>query len=123
MHDRLTSSNAVVRSFDDPDDSISVAGFAMDIVSLGETPVTRAIFPTGWQHTIDFGPDLCGNTHIGYCVSGRLRVWWEDGTEVLVEAGNTLVLPPGHDALCEEHCTLILFDGGPSAAQRFGLPS
>lgn len=117
----LSPSAALARSFDEPEQSLEVAGVAKDVIQLGETPVIRAVYPSGWLHSRDYGPDPCGDTHVGYCVSGRLRVWWDDGTEVLVEGGQAFVLPPGHDAECLEECTLIQFDGGDSAARRFGL--
>ena len=112
---------ALARSFDDPEQSLEVAGVRKDVVHVGETPVVRAIYPTGWLHSRDSGPEPCADTHVGYCVSGRLRVWWEDGREVMVEGGQAVVLPPGHDAECLEECTLIQFDGGVRAARRFGL--
>lgn len=108
-------------SFDDAAESMVVARVRKDVVRLGEVPVIRAVYPTGWLHSRDFGPEPCGDTHVGYCAGGRLRVWWEDGTEVLVQGGDTFVLPPGHDAECLEECTLIQFDRGECAARRFGL--
>jgi len=117
----LDSSHALARSFDHADQSLVVAGVRKDVVHLGEVPVTRAVYPTGWLHSRDFAPEPCGDTHVGYCASGRLRVWWPDGGEVLVEEGQAFVLPPGHDAECLAECTLIQFDGGDSAARRFGL--
>jgi len=92
-----------------------------DTLHLGATPVTRAVYPAGWLHSRAFEPAPCAETHVGYCAGGRLRVWWEDGTELVVAAGDAFVLPPGHDAECLEECTLIQFDGGESARERFGL--
>lgn len=112
---------AVVRTFDDPDSTLGVGGVDKRIVQLGDTPVTRAVYPTGWTHRAAVGPEPCGDTHVGYCAGGRLRVWWPDGTEVTVEEGQVFVLPPGHDAECLDECTLIQFDGGDAAARRFGL--
>ncbi len=117
----LDPSAAMARSFDAPDQSSVVSGVAKDVLQLGDTPVVRAVYPTGWVHSVDFGPEPCADTHVGYCTAGRLRVWWADGSELIVEAGQAFVLPPGHDAECLEECTLIQFDGGDSAARRFGL--
>lgn len=107
----------VARGFDE---AVVVAGVRKQVVTIGDTPVIRAVYPTGWRHA-DHVADPCMDTHVGYCVAGRLRVWWPDGREVLVEGGQAFVLPPGHDAACDEECTVIQFDGGESAAHRFGL--
>jgi hypothetical protein len=112
---------AQARSFASPDEMLEVAGVHKDVVHIGGMPVVRAVYPTGWLHSRDVGPEPCGDTHVGYCVSGRLRVWWDDDRELLVEGGQVVVLPPGHDAECLEECTLIQFDGGDSAARRFGF--
>jgi class 3 adenylate cyclase len=36
--------------------------------------------------------------HLGYCISGKLRVEYEDGTEGVIAAGDMFEMPPGHDA-------------------------
>ncbi|MGI9116550.1 MAG: hypothetical protein ACR2JV_02795 [Gaiellales bacterium] len=90
-------------------DVVAVAGVRKESTRVGDATVTRASYPTGWRHA-DHDPALCALTHVGYCVSGRLRVWWPDGAEVLVEGGQAFALPPGHDAECLEACTLIQFD-------------
>lgn len=112
---------AIVCTFEEPDATQAIAGVDKRVVHLGETPVTRAVYPTGWTHRAAVGPEPCGDTHVGYCAGGRLRVWWPDGTEVTVSEGEVFVLPPGHDAECLDECTLIQFDGGDAAARRFGL--
>ena len=88
---------------------VDVAGVRKETVRVGDALVTRAVYPTGWRHA-DHDPDPCALTHVGFCLAGRLRVWWPDGSEVLVEAGQAFALPPGHDAECPQECTLIQFD-------------
>lgn len=117
----LGTDAALSASFDAAGESRDVAGVRKDTLRLGATPVTRAVYPTGWLHSRDLEPAPCADTHVGYCAAGRLRVWWPDGTELVVRAGEAFVLPPGHDAECLEECTLIQFDGGESARERFGL--
>jgi len=117
----LGTDAARVRSFDRPDEARDVAGVRKDTVRVGEVPVTRAVYPAGWLHSRDAGPEPCADTHVAYCAAGRLRVWWPDGTAVEVAAGELAVLPPGHDAECLEACTLIQIDAGESARGRFGL--
>ena len=90
-------------------DAVLVAGVRKEAAQIGGATITRATYPTGWRHA-DHDPEPCALEHVGYCLSGRLRVWWPDGEEVLVEAGNAFALPPGHDAECLDECTLIQFD-------------
>ncbi len=96
--------------------AVEVTGVLKQATTVGNMPVIRAVYPTGWRHS-DHLAEPCGDTHVGYCVSGRLRVWWPDGREVVVEGGQAFALPPGHDAACDDECTLIQFDGGASAAR------
>ncbi|MFM7553080.1 MAG: hypothetical protein ACKO7Q_09595 [Actinomycetota bacterium] len=112
---------AFARSFDDPDEAFDRAGVAQAVIAIGETPVKRAVYPAGWRHAEAFGDEPCWDTHVGYCAAGRLRVWWPDGTELVVAAGDAFVLPPGHDAECLEECVLIQIDSCESARERFVL--
>lgn len=121
MTEPLGTETITARRFDAPDERADRFGVRRAIIQIGDTPVTRAVYPTGWTHRAAVGPEPCDDTHIGYCARGRLRAWWPDGTEVTVEEGQVFVLPPGHDAECLDECTLIQFDGGDAAARRFGL--
>lgn len=112
---------ALARSFDAPDEAHDVSGVRKQTITVGAVPVTRAVYPTGWLHSRDHDPAPCADTHVGYCERGRLRVWWPDGSELEVGAGQVVVLPPGHDAECLEECVLIQIDAGESARERFGL--
>ena len=94
-------------------DAVVVAGVAKAAARVGDATITRAVYPTGWRHS-DHDSAPCPLTHVGYCLSGSLRVWWPDGEEVLVAAGEAFALPPGHDAECLEECTLIQFDRAPA---------
>ena len=51
----------------------------------------------------------------GNCVSGRMTMRSDDGTEVTIEPGDVFVLEPGHDAwtIGDEPC--ILMDTGVAA--------
>jgi class 3 adenylate cyclase len=50
------------------------------------------------------------NHHLGYCVSGRLRVAYEDGTEGVINRDEMFELPPGHDAWAEGEEPWIAID-------------
>jgi mannose-6-phosphate isomerase-like protein (cupin superfamily) len=111
------------RSFEEPDDRKTKGGVEIDIAKLGELTVKRATYPSGWRFSKDMGADRCMDTHVGYLVSGHIRVILSDATELDIKAGDTVMIPAGHDAwvVGEEPCVLVQFDEGESAAKRFGV--
>ncbi|MFP5451208.1 MAG: cupin domain-containing protein [Thermoleophilia bacterium] len=88
-----------------------------DIVRLGDRIVGRGTFEPGWRWSEHVKPivgtDSCQALHLGYCVSGRMAVRMNDGTEKEVGPGDVLVIPPGHDAwvVGDEPCVQIDFTG------------
>ena len=73
----------------------------LEIATVGGTMVGRATFQPGWRWSNDVKPiagtDSCQTTHEGYCVSGRIGIKMDDGTEFEVGAGDAYDIPPGHD--------------------------
>ena len=45
--------------------------------------------------------EQCQLSHVGYAVSGAIRVHLKDGTEKTIHAGESYTIPPGHDAWVE----------------------
>jgi hypothetical protein len=92
-------------NFDQPDETRNFTHGKWDIVHVGESTVARATFEPGWHWADDVKPivgtDSCQLRHVGYIVSGRLRVRTEDGTEVTAGPGQAYVIEPGHDAWVE----------------------
>jgi len=88
----------------------------MDVVSLGEFTLGRGTFEPGWQWSKDvrpiMGTESCTARHTGICLSGRMTVRMDDGTEETVEAGDVFVIEPGHDAWTVGNEPCILFDTG-----------
>jgi ethanolamine utilization protein EutQ (cupin superfamily) len=58
------------------------------------------------------GKDSCQAPHLGYMLSGRMRVFMDDGTEA-AGPGDVVSIPPGHDAeiVGDETCVFIDFSG------------
>jgi mannose-6-phosphate isomerase-like protein (cupin superfamily) len=73
----------------------------VEITKIGETMVGRATFQPGWRWSESVKPiagtDSCQVHHMGYCVSGRIGIKMDDGTEFEVGAGEAYEIPPGHD--------------------------
>lgn len=51
----------------------------------------------------------CQVPHWGYILKGALRLKYDDGTEVLLKAGDAFYMAPGHKASVEEDLRLIDF--------------
>jgi hypothetical protein len=63
----------------------------------------------------------CPMPHIGYIISGSLGVRQDDGSEEQFDAGDMMMLPPGHDAWAvgDEDCVFVEFTRG--SADYYGV--
>ncbi len=116
-----TMTQPVSRSLDQPDETVEKGGVKIDVVYLGDLKIKRATYPTGWRFSRDMGAERCQDTHVGYVIAGSITGVTDDGTEFTTRAGDVFIVPAGHDAWCDDECTLVQFDEGESAARRFGL--
>jgi uncharacterized cupin superfamily protein len=105
-----------VKSFDSPDETRPFEGKGKaDVVQLAGQPVARGLFEPGWKWSTNLKPiaktDSCEVSHLGYCVSGRMKVYMDDGSEAEVGPGQAAAIPPGHDAevIGDEPCVWIDF--------------
>ena len=77
----------------------------VEMISLDEIPVSHFIFQPGWTWSEDVGPiagtTSCQHRHVGYTISGALRVKMDDGTELVIGPGEAYEIPPGHVAWVE----------------------
>jgi quercetin dioxygenase-like cupin family protein len=69
-------------------------------VQLGDVAIGRGVYQPGWRWSEHvrplFGKD--SDEHVGYVISGRLRVRSKEGIEVEVGPGGAFIAGPGHDA-------------------------
>jgi quercetin dioxygenase-like cupin family protein len=91
------------KSLDSPDETRQfVDKGKADIVYLGNVSVGRFVLEPGWrwsEHvTLIAGTESCQVHHVGYALSGRMKVVMDDDTEVEAASGVAAVIPPGHDA-------------------------
>ncbi|HEY1278811.1 MAG TPA: cupin domain-containing protein [Acidimicrobiales bacterium] len=95
----------------------------VDLVNLGSGPVGLGTFEPGWRWSNDIKPvagtDSCQVEHLGYVLSGRMKIVMDDGQESEVGPGDAIHIPPGHDAwsLGDEACTVVDFGGLKGYAQ------
>ena len=96
----------------------------VDLVNIEAGAIGRATFEPGWQWSKHVKPiamtDSCQFSHMGYVVSGRLKVVMDDGEENEFGAGDFMVVPPGHDAwtLGDETCVVLDWQGMDDYARR-----
>jgi quercetin dioxygenase-like cupin family protein len=89
----------------------------VELVNLAAGPVGRATFEPGWKWSEHVKPiagtDSCQAAHMGYFVSGRMKVVMDDGEEIEYGPGDFGVMEPGHDAwiLGDEPCVVIDWQG------------
>jgi len=89
----------------------------VDVVTIGDHTMGRAVFEPGWrwsQHIKPIaGTPSCQATHTGYVLEGRMVVKMDDGSQVEYGASDAFYMPPGHDAwiVGDKRCVLIDFTG------------
>jgi class 3 adenylate cyclase len=91
------------KRFDAPDEHRPFPKGGADIVNLGDVTVGRARWEPGWRWSTDLktlaGTDTCLHHHLGYSISGVLRVVMDDGQTLDIPPGSVYEIPPGHDAM------------------------
>lgn len=89
----------------------------LELVNLAGGAVGRATFLPGWKWSEHVKPiaktDSCQGAHLGYYVSGRMKVVMDDGQEMEFGPGDFAMIPPGHDAwiVGDEPCVVIDWQG------------
>jgi hypothetical protein len=117
MADRMaTMASIEVKNFSAPDERrpFEGKGYA-DVVNLAGRVVGRGVFEPGWRWSTNVKPiagtDSCQVSHLGYVLSGRMKVYSDDGTEGEIGPGDVYALSPGHDAetIGDEPCIALDF--------------
>ena len=105
-----------VKSFDSPDETRQFEGNGhADVVQLGGKTIGRGVFEPGWRWSENVKPiaqtDSCQVSHLGYVLSGEMKIKMDDGSEQRVHAGDADAIPPGHDAWVDgdEACVIVDF--------------
>jgi quercetin dioxygenase-like cupin family protein len=85
-----------------PDETRTFPKGKLEVVQLGDATVARGVFEPGWRWSEHVKPivhtDSCQLKHVGYLLSGRIRVRMDDGTQTELGPGDAYVIEPGHDA-------------------------
>jgi class 3 adenylate cyclase len=74
----------------------------LELVELGEAAIGRVTYQPGWRWSEDLrgivGTESCEVHHIGFVLSGTLRVQMDDGSTIDLMPEDAFEVPPGHDA-------------------------
>ena len=118
-------SSMETKSLDHPDETRPFVGKGRaDIVKVAGVTVGRAVFEPGWRWSEHVKPlaqtESCQSSHVGYVLSGRMRVRMDDGREAEVGPGEAMAIAPGHDAwvVGDEACVALDFSGMEQYAKR-----
>ena len=103
-----------IKSFDTPDETRPFeARGRVELVSVAGREVGRGIFEPGWRWSEHVKPiaqtQSCEFPHLGYVLSGRMRIVMDDGSEGEIGPGHVFSIAPGHDAevVGDEACVMI----------------
>ena len=90
------------RSLDFPMEKQTFDKGRIEVVTVGEMTIGRFVFEPGWRWSESVKPivktDSCKIHHVGYVISGRLKVVMNDGMELELSPGDVYEVRPGHDA-------------------------
>ncbi len=87
------------------------------VVNVGGHAVLYGTFEPGWRWSSHVKPiagtESCQATHLLYCLSGKMRLVMDDGTEGEIGPGDVASIAPGHDAwvVGSEPCVAVDFGG------------
>ena len=105
-----------VKSFDSPDETRPFEGNGKaDVVNVAGKTIGKGTFEPGWRWSENVKPiaqtDSCEVSHLGYVLSGRMKVFMDEGSEAEVGPNQVFAIPPGHDAevIGDEPCVMVDF--------------
>jgi mannose-6-phosphate isomerase-like protein (cupin superfamily) len=91
-----------LKRLDSPDETRSFKNGKAEVVTLGGVRFMRMTFQPGWRWSKSVKPivktESCQNHHVGYMISGRMKVVMDKGKEMEFTSGDGFEIPPGHDA-------------------------
>ena len=116
----------VRKSLDSPEETRPFEGGTgqLQLVNTDGGAVGRATFQPGWKWSKHVKPiaktDSCQAAHVGYVISGRMKVVMDDGTADEFGPGDLMICPAGHDAwiIGNEPCVVIDWAGFAEYAKR-----
>jgi quercetin dioxygenase-like cupin family protein len=91
-----------IERFESPTEARTFEKGRFELIDIGGVTVGRATYEPGWKWSEHVGPTAgtksCQVEHVGLVVSGHAAVRMDDGTELVMRAGDLFHVPPGHDS-------------------------
>ena len=112
-----------VRDFSNPDEVRSPQRTTVELVKLAGGEIGRYTFEPGsrWSECIKpvAGTESCQVEHVGYVISGTLRVEHDDGTTAEATAGSVYRIGRVHDGevVGDEPAVVVEFQGAATYAK------
>jgi len=113
-----------IRDFSKPDEVRKPQRATVEVVNLDGGEIGRYTFQPGWRWSECIKPvvggDSCQVEHVGYLVSGSLRIQHDDGSTGEITPGAVYRIAPGHDGwvLGDEPAVVVEFQGAAGYAKR-----
>jgi hypothetical protein len=109
-----------VKNFDSPDETRPFEGNGqVEIVTIEGRAIGRGTFEPGWRWSQNVKPiagtDSCQTHHLGYVLSGRMKVFMDGGQEAEAGPGDVFMIHPGHDAEVQGDETCVTLEFGDAA--------
>ena len=86
----------------------------LQLVNIDGGAVGRATFQPGWKWSTHVKPiaktDSCQAAHVGYVISGHMKVVMDDGTADEFGPGDVMICPAGHDAWIVGNVPCVVID-------------
>jgi hypothetical protein len=112
------------KSHDSPDEVRSPQKTKVEVVRLKDFTLGRIRFEPGWKWSDCIKPvvktDSCQLAHVGHCLSGRIHIRLNDGSEMKIGPGMSYTIPPGHDAWVEGNEPFVCLEV--MSAEQFAKP-
>jgi hypothetical protein len=94
----LASMGIVARSFEEPDELVTLPLVQVQMVVVGEVYVARTVHQPGWSWSEHVRPvagtATCQHHHQGVVVSGKVEIEMEGGARRVLRAGEAFDIPP-----------------------------
>jgi quercetin dioxygenase-like cupin family protein len=105
MSNGMSVAQLAVRTHDQADEVRTPSLTRVEVVRLPGFTIGRFKLEPGWRWSECVKPvvgtETCQASHVGHCVSGRITVKMDDGSQKTIGPGMSYTIPPGHDAWVE----------------------
>lgn len=110
----MTVRKLETKSHDKPDEVRAPDKTRVEVVRLEGFTIGRFTLQPGWRWSECVKPvvktDTCQVAHVGYCVSGRIAIKMNDGSQTTIVPGMSYTIPPGHEAWVEGNEPLVAIE-------------